>query len=134
MSSYTNYNSKKVTSKSLEFAKENTLSVTELTRTPKLTEILNKYAGNTSDEIYIISSNRNKDAVGVLVDYERFLRLLKAEEIIEEVIDNHMFQVALERQKSQQEDHIPLSEVVQEDDFDIESIMANLDKFELDDE
>jgi hypothetical protein len=129
--SNTNY---KVTSKSLEFVKENTLSVTELTRTPKLTEILNKYAGNTSEEIYIIRSNRNKDAVGVLVDYDRFLRLLKAEEIIEEVIDNHMFQVALERHKSKRIEQIPLSEVVQEDDFDIESLHANLDKFELDDE
>lgn len=128
------YKSKRVTSKSLEFVKENTLSVTELTRTPKLTEILNKYAGKASDEIYIISSNKNKDAVGVLVDYERFLRLLKAEEIIEEVIDNHMFQVALERQQSQKQDYIPLNEVVQEDDFDIESLMANQDKFELDDE
>lgn len=134
MGKYTYGKPKKLTSTSLEFVKENTLSVTELTRTPKLTEILNSYAGRSSDEVYVISSNKNKDAIGVLVDYERFLHLLRAEEILQEAIDNHMFGLALKRHETDQGDYIPLSEVVQEDDFDMESLILNLDTFELEEE
>ncbi len=134
MKKYTYGKPKKLTSASLEFVKENTLSVTELTRTPKLTEILHSYAVNSSDEVYVISSNKNKDAVGVLVDYERFLHLLRAEEILQEAIDNHMFQVALERQETKEEDYIPISDVVQEDDYDIQALIRNLDTFELEEE
>lgn len=127
--------SKKITSTSLDFIKDNILSISDLTRTSKLSEILNMYAGTISDEVFVIKNNKVKDAVGVLVDYERFVYLIKVEEILEKSIDNYMYKIAFERKnKIDLEKPVSLSEIVQEGDFDFNSLIANLEKFDLDEE
>ena len=67
---------KPITSTTLNFVRENVLSITDLTRTNKLSEILNRYAGEETEEVFIIQNNKNRDAIGVLVDLEHYQRLL----------------------------------------------------------
>lgn len=123
---------KRVESNTFSFIKENILTITDLTRTNKLSEILNQYAGKETSEVYVIQNVKNRDAVGVLVDMEHYQRLLRLQEIIEETTDAYMYQVALERK--QDKAVIPLSEVVNNDDFDLNELKNSLEDIELDED
>lgn len=123
---------KRVESNTFSFIKDNVLTITDLTRTNKLSEILNQYAGKETSEVYVIQNSKNRDAVGVLVDMEHYQRLLRLQEIIEETTDAYMYQVALERKKDKT--FIPLSEVVKDDDIDLKELVDSLNEVELDED
>lgn len=123
---------KRVESNTFSFIKENILTITDITRTNKLSEILNQYAGKETSEVYVIQNAKNRDAVGVLVDMEHYQRLLRLQETIEEATDAYIYQVALERKEDKA--FIPLSEVVKDDDFDLNELMDGLDNIELDED
>ncbi|MEN6327095.1 MAG: hypothetical protein ABFD18_12945 [Syntrophomonas sp.] len=123
---------KQVSSKTLNFLKENILSVTELTRSNKLSEILNKYAGEKTEEVYVIQSSKNRNAAGVLVDLEHYEDLIRLQELFEQTLDDYMYQTALKRQNDIPD--IPLSEVVEKGDFDLNSLVKDLADFELDED
>jgi hypothetical protein len=125
-------NKKRVESNTFSFIKDNILTITDITRTNKLSEILNQYAGKETSEVYVIQNVKNRDAVGVLVDMEHYQRLLRLQEIIEEATDTYMYQVALERKEDKT--CIPLSEVVKDDDFDLNELMDSLDDIDLDED
>lgn len=124
--------SKNISTDTIDFLKKNVLSVTELTRTNKLSEILNSYAVKESSEVYIVQNNKNKNAKAVIVNLEQYERLLKIDEIIEQAIDESVFNMALERKDDKAD--IPLTEAIDDEDFDLDYVMKNLDEFELDEE
>ncbi len=127
-------NNKKL-NKSLACVKDNILSISELKESSKLSEILNIYTGPISDRFFVIKNNNVKDAVGILLDYERFAYLLKIEEIMEEAIDNHMIKTVYSRKDIiEHEEPVPLREVVQDDDFDFNTLQTNMDLIELEEE
>ncbi len=74
----------KINTDLLKFVKKNILSVTELTRSTKLTEILNSYAATEKNtEIYIVQNNKVKNAQAVIIDLKYFEELLACKEAIE---------------------------------------------------
>ncbi|WP_188733110.1 hypothetical protein [Oceanobacillus neutriphilus] len=116
----------------LEFLQRNVLNVTDLTRTNKLSEILNSFSGEETDEVFVVKNHKNKDAAGVFVDLERYIKLLKIEEIYEKAMDSHMLEIAKERKDDIAD--IPLADVLKEDDeIDYKYIYDNIDKIDLED-
>lgn len=86
-----------ITASMLEFIKNNVLSITDLTRSNKLSEILESYANRKSNEIFIVKNNRNRDAQGALIDIELLTELLTIRESVFEAADKLIEEVALER-------------------------------------
>lgn len=121
-----------VTCTTLSFLKENVLSLTDITRTNKLSQILEKYSGKETSEVYVIQNNKSRHAIGVLVDLEHYERLLQIQEAVEQAIDDSMYQLALQR-KNEAAD-IPVTEVIDENDFELSDLMKALPDVELDED
>jgi len=81
----------------IEFVRRNVVSVTELTRTKKLSEILDGYSHRKSEEIYIVQNSRNKDGIGAIIDVDLLEELLLLREAFAEAADRIVENVATER-------------------------------------
>jgi hypothetical protein len=121
---------KRVNSSIFSFIKDNVLSITDITRSNKLSEILNQYAGKETSEVYVIQNNKNRDAVGVLVDLEHYERLLKLQEAIDQATDEYMYQIALSRKDDKAT--VSLLDVVEDADFNLDELTSSLSDVELD--
>jgi len=122
----------KISSSTFEFLQKNVLSITDLTRTNKLSEILNNFSEAETDEVYVVQNHKNKDATGVLVDLEHYIKLLKLAELIEDSVDEQMLQVVMERRDDQAD--IPLRGVIKDDeDIDYDDIFNKLNEIDLED-
>ena len=111
----------KTSTDSLRFLRERVLTVTDIMRTKKLTEILDEYAKGESEDIFVVENTRNKNAKAILLDFEYFERLLMYEEAIEDTLDELMYKKALERM-----DHpidIDLADVIDGLQLDVEEII-----------
>lgn len=86
-----------ISSTMLDFIKNNVLSITDLTRTNKLSEILESYANKKSEEIYIVKNNRNRDAQGAIVDVELLTELLAMREAVFAAADTMIERIATDR-------------------------------------
>ena len=104
----------------LKFVKDNVLNISDLTRTSKLSEILELYADKTSDELFVVQNTRNKNGRAVIADLEFFEELLSYKEAVDNAMDQIMYQIALERKDEQAE--IPLAQVISELDLDVNRI------------
>lgn len=120
-----------VTSDVLQFVQNHVLSVTDLVRTKKLSEILDSYADTTSDEIFVVQNGKNKNAKAVLSDLEYFQKLLKYQEIVEQAIDLHMLEVTLQRKNDVAE--LSLSDVLEHEDIHWDEVVACMGEIELED-
>lgn len=116
----------------LEFLKDHVFGITDITRTNKLSEILNRFSGKETSEIYIIQNAKNKDAAAVLTDVEYFEHLLEIKNVFEGLVDAYMFQVATERQADVAD--IDLFQALQGEKFSFDEIMELADEIEIDDE
>ncbi len=121
----------KVTTGVLSFLRDNVIGVTELTRENRLNEILNQYSVGISTDVYIIQNHKKKNALAVLSDLDFFEQLLKYKEAVEDSIDNYMFKIALERQDD--EANIPLTAVLEGEDFNVEDIINRASELEIED-
>lgn len=120
----------KVDSDMLEFLQKNVLNITDLTRTNKLSEVLNKFSGEETDEVFVVQNHKNKEATAALVDLDHYVKLLKLEEIFEQSVDDYMYNVALNRKDDVTD--IPLSEVLNDEtDIDYDHILSNFEDIEL---
>lgn len=106
----------------LSFVRERILNVSDLTRTKKLAQILTEYAGVRSEEIFVVQNARNKEGQAVISDLEYFEELLTYKDAVDDAIDELMYEVALER--SSDLASIPLSEVIEKLDLNVERIIA----------
>lgn len=86
-----------ITSSTLDFIKNNVLSITDSTRTNKLSEILDSYANGKSEDIFIVKNSRNRDAQGAIVDIELLFELLELREAVFEAADRVVEKIAQER-------------------------------------
>lgn len=120
-----------VTSDVLQFVQNHVLSVTDLVRTKKLSEILDSYADTTSDEIYVVQNGKNKNAKAVLADLEYFQRLLKYQEIIEQAIDLHMLEMTLQRKNDVAD--LSLSDVLDSEDITWAEVLSCMNEIEPED-
>lgn len=114
--------SRSTTAEMLAFIKNQVLTVTDITRSTKLTEILDSYAAKLpSEEVFVVQNTRNKDAQAVIADLEYFQELLMYKEAVEQAIDEIMYRVASERKDNPAE--IDLAHVIADQDLDMERIM-----------
>lgn len=104
----------------LKFVKDNVLNISDLTRTSKLAEILELYAHQTSDEVFVVQNTRNKNGRAVIANLEFFEELLSYKEAVDEAIDQTMYQIGLER-KDEPAD-VPLAQVIAELGLDVNRI------------
>ncbi len=121
-----------ISSSTISFLKGNVLNITDITRSNKLSEILNMYAGKETNEVFVIQNNKNRNAAGVLLDLEYYERLLKIEETIDQAIDDYMHRVAISRKDEKA--CLSLDKVIDGDDFDMDELLAALPDIELDGE
>lgn len=114
--------SRSTTAEMLAFLKNQVLTVTDITRSTKLTEILDSYAAKLpSEDVFVVQNTRNKDAQAVIADLEYFQELLMYKEAVEQSIDEITYQVALERKDNPAE--IDLAQVIADQGLDMERIM-----------
>ena len=106
----------------LRFVKENILSVSDLTRTKRLGDILKSYSGEVTDTIYVIQNSHQKDGQAVIADLEYFRELLVYKEMVDQAIDHIMYAVALERKDDVTD--IPLATVIEQFGLDVDRILA----------
>lgn len=105
----------------LKFVRDNVLNVSDLTRTSKLAEILELYAANTSDELFVVQNTRNKKGRAVIADLQYFEELLHYKEAVDAAMDQIMDQIAVER-KDEHAD-ISLAQVITQLDLDVARIV-----------
>lgn len=125
--------SRSITASMLEFIKNNVLSITDLTRSNKLSEILESYANKKSDEIFIVKNNRNRDAQGALIDVELLTELLALRESVFEATDKLIEKIALDRLETFNPE-TSLSHALHQidvEDIDVEEILRLSDELEI---
>lgn len=125
----TQFMTEKVTSAMLDFLKTNVLNISEVTRTNKLTEILDMFSARKSEQVFVVQNSKKKGAQGVFVDMEYFQELLLYKQAVEDARDAIVYQTALERKDDTAE--ISLSSIVAENDLNIEEIMQLVGKVEI---
>ena len=116
----------------LKFLKERVLNIQDITRSKKLTQILDSYAERVSDEVFVIQNDRKKDARAVIADLEYFEELLMYREAVEQAIDDGMDEVVRERKNTIAD--IPLGQVVAGLDLDVDRIVAMSESFAKDED
>ena len=116
----------------LKFLKERVLNIQDITRSKKLTQILDSYAERVSDEVFVIQNDRKKDARAVIADLEYFEELLMYREAVEQAIDDGMDEVVRERKNTIAD--IPLGQVVAGLDLDVDRIVAMSEDFAKDED
>ncbi len=105
----------------IQFVKESVLSVSDLTRTKKLTEILNSYAESHSRDIYIVQNSKNKQARAAIADLDYLQELLRYKEAVDSAAEEIMYEVALERKADKTD--LGLEQVIREFNLDEERIL-----------
>ena len=111
----------KMRTDSLRFLRERVLTVTDIMRTKKLTEILDEYSKGESEDVFVVENTRNKNAKAILLDFEYFERLLTYEEAIENTMDELMYKKTLERKD--QPATIDVADVIDQLQLDVEDII-----------
>jgi len=115
---------------SLRFLRERVLTVTDIMRTKKLTEILDEYSKGESEDVFVVENTRNKNAKAILLDFEYFERLLTYEEAIENTMDELMYKKTLERKD--QPATIDVADVIDQLQLDVEEIIRMSETVEED--
>ncbi len=120
----------KMRTDSLRFLRERVLTVTDIMRTKKLTEILDEYSKGESEDVFVVENTRNKKAKAILLDFEYFERLLTYEEAIENTMDEMMYKKTLERKD--QPATIDVVDVIDQLQLDVEDIIRMSETVEED--
>lgn len=121
---------KRVTTDILKFLSDRVLSVTQLTRSKKLTEILDSYSQEKSMDVYVIQ-NTKKPGKAVIVDLAFFQELLEYKEAVDWALDHAIEEVTMERKDTVAD--IPLAQVIQDNQLDVDLIMKLVNEVEEED-
>jgi hypothetical protein len=110
----------------LDFLKQNVLTVTDLTRSNKLSEILDRFSTGVSEEVFVIQNGKKKNAQAVMLDMDYFEQLLQFKEIIEASLD----QVAMEEAYGRIGKPVnqSLSDVFDEEDINVNELIKLLEE------
>lgn len=121
----------RVTTDILKFLNERVLSVTQLTRSKKLTEILDSYSTQEkSTDVYVVQ-NVKKPGKAVIADLEYFKELLAYKEAVDWALDHAIEEIALERKETVA--NIPLSQAIQNNQLDVDQILKLVHEVEEED-
>lgn len=108
----------------LDFLKRNVFNITDITRKNKLTEILDKFATEITEEVFVIQNAKNKDAKGVLVDLEFFQELLSYKEMLDQAYDKIIMEEAALRKD--QKATLSLTDVFDDEDIDFDLLRKEI--------
>jgi len=118
----------------INFLNKNVYNISDLTRQNKLTDILNTFSGQKTDEIYIVQNSKSKNAQGAFVDVEYLLELIdykkKYLQVLEDARDEIVYDLAVSR-----EDHVAtktIGEVANQFDLSWDEIMDAKKRVEID--
>ena len=118
----------------IHFLKHNVLNISEITRQNKLTEILNKFAGEKTEEVFIVQNSKNKEAQAAVVDVEYLMELIEYKNKFilaqDEEADEFVYKMAIEREGTSATK--TLGEVAAMLDLSWENIMKAKDRMEID--
>ena len=117
-----------VNTDTLGFLRKNVYSVTEITRQKKLSEILDLYSDKVTDEVFVIQNGKKKNAQAVIVDLEYFEELLSIKEEMDQAFDQVLLEEASERVNH--EANLGLSDVFDEEDINVDSLLDQLEEEE----
>ncbi|WP_151733790.1 hypothetical protein [Paenibacillus tengchongensis] len=124
---------KQITSSMIEFYKHNVLSITEITRTNKLSEILDSYANKKSGDIYLVQNSRNKDALGAIIDVDLLQELLELRDTISNAADQLVEEMAISRLHAFNP-NVTLAQAIHQagiEDIDVDEIIKLSDEVEI---
>ncbi len=110
----------------LNFLKTNVLSVTDISRTNKLSEILDRFSNGISDEVFVIQNAKKKDAQAVVVDIDYFEQLLQMKEVIEDALDKIVIEEAYARKNKPANQ--ALSDIFDEEDINVNELIKLLEE------
>ncbi|WAA12819.1 hypothetical protein [Fervidibacillus halotolerans] len=122
----TNEKYPKADTNTLDFLKKNVFNVTEISRTKKLSEILDRFSNGVSDEIFVIQNAKKKDALAVIIDLDYFKQLLQIKEVVESALDRIVMEDAQARKDKPANQ--TLSDVFDEEDINVDELMKLLKK------
>lgn len=108
----------------LHFLKTNVLSVTDISRTKKLSEILDLFSNGFTDEVFVIQNAKKKNAQAVVVNIDYFETLLQMKEVLEEALDQVVMEEAYARKDKPANQ--TLSDIFDEDDMNVNELMKLL--------
>jgi hypothetical protein len=108
------------------FLKKNVLSVTDISRSKRLSEILDRFSNGISDEVFVIQNAKKKDAQAVIVDIDYFEQLLQMKEVIDEALDQIAMEDAYARKNKPANQ--TLSDIFDEDDINVNELMMLLEE------
>lgn len=108
----------------IQFVKESVLTISDLTRTKKLTEILNSYAESHNRDVYIVQNSKNKNARAAVVDLDYFQELLQYKEAVDAAVDE------IAQQRMNDPANISLDEIIHEHGLDVNKILELVDQVE----
>ena len=117
-----------VSTDTLDFLRKNVYNVTDITRQKKLSEILDLYSGKVTDEVFVVQNGKKRNAQAVIVDLEYFKELLSIKEEVEQAFDQVLFEEASKRVNH--EANLGLSDVFDEEDIDVDSLLEQLEEEE----
>ena len=115
---------KTVSSDTLNFLKNNVYNITDVTRHNKLTEILDRFSEEVTDEVFIIQNAKNKNAKGAFLDLDYFEELLANKEALDNALDELIEEAAIQRLNSKAT--LSLHDVFDEDDIDFDQLMKEI--------
>ncbi len=113
-----------VTSSTLDFLQNNVYNITDLTRSNKLTEILEKFSSEMTEEVFIVQNAKNKDAKGVFLDLEFFQELLKYKEVFDQSLDTVLLEEADARKN--EEATLSLTDIFDDDEIDFDQLLKEI--------
>lgn len=115
-----------LTSEFLKFYKNNTLNITDITRSSRLTEILNSFStAIPNEEVFIVQNTKIKNAQAVLADLDYFEELLMYKEAVELAMDEVVYQMTLERKDEIA--NIPMAKLIEDNNLDFDRILSLVD-------
>lgn len=121
---------KRVTSAILSFLNDRVLTVTQLTRGKKMSEILDSYAVEKNTDVYVVQ-NTKKPGKAVIADLAYFQELLEYKEAVDWSLDQAIEQEVWERRETQA--NMSLAEVIEQNQLDVERIFELVDEVEEED-
>ncbi|MEK3717052.1 hypothetical protein NSS64_03405 [Paenibacillus sp. FSL H8-0122] len=124
---------KNITTSMINFAKNNVLSITELTRKNKLSEILETFNDQKSEEIFLVKSGRQRDSMGAIINVEFLTELLQLRDKYYEAMDKAVEATALQRLETF-EPNVSLAHALDEigvTDINLQEIQDMADELEI---
>lgn len=133
---------KAVDAATLDFARDHVVNITDITRTKKLSEIMDYLSTRDGrDDVYIIQNSKKKDTAVVLAEVEHYKELLKYKERFDQLQDQLVEMEAIARLEANPDESVSFEDMVEslndegiEIDFHSLNSKLNSDDFDVEED